>query len=64
MEDIISRGWEALYAARIGGPLTFRLLIQPVVAVFLGIRSGLKDAKEGRPGLFGPCSWTRRNSVI
>ena len=53
MEDIISRGWADL-VARLGGPLTFRLVIQPAVAVFLAIRSGLKDAKVGRPVFF----WT------
>ena len=53
MEDIISRGWDDL-VARVGGPLTFRLVIQPAVAVFLAVRSGLKDAREGRPVFF----WT------
>jgi uncharacterized membrane protein YidH (DUF202 family) len=51
MDDILSRGWDDL-VARLGGPFTFRLIIQPAVAVFLAIRSGLKDAKEGRPVFF------------
>ncbi|QDV34755.1 hypothetical protein ElP_26500 [Tautonia plasticadhaerens] len=29
--------------------MTFRLIMQPVVAVFLAIRAGLRDAREGRP---------------
>ena len=29
--------------------MNFRLIIQPLVASFLAIRSGLKDAREGRP---------------
>jgi len=33
---------------RIGGPLTFRLVIQPTVAAFFAIRAGLKDAQAGR----------------
>ena len=53
MDDILSRGWDDL-VARVGGPLTFRLVIQPAVAVFLAVRSGLKDAREGRPVFF----WT------
>jgi hypothetical protein len=31
-------------AGRIGGPMTFRFVVQPAVAAFLGIRAGLKDA--------------------
>jgi uncharacterized membrane protein YidH (DUF202 family) len=45
---MLSRGWEHLLD-RVGGPLTFRLLIQPAVAVVLAIRAGLEDAREGRP---------------
>jgi hypothetical protein len=33
---------------RLTGPLTFRIFLQPGVAVFLGIKAGLKDAREGR----------------
>jgi len=35
--------------ARLTGPLHFRLILQPLVAIALGIRDGLKDAKAGRP---------------
>jgi Flp pilus assembly protein TadB len=38
--------------ARINGPLKFRLLLQPSMATFLAIRSGLKDAREGKPAYF------------
>jgi hypothetical protein len=34
---------------RIEGPLSFRIIIQPLVAVILAVRAGLKDAREGRP---------------
>ena len=34
------------------GPLTFRLIIQPIVAATLAIRAGLKDAREGSPPYF------------
>jgi hypothetical protein len=43
MEDMISRDWEDL-VGRVGGPLTFRLVIQPTVPVILAIRAGLEDA--------------------
>ena len=34
--------------------MTFRLILQPAMALFLAIRSGLKDAKLGNPPYF----WT------
>jgi hypothetical protein len=38
--------------ARVTGPMKFRLVLQPAMAVFLAIRDGLKDAREGRPAYF------------
>jgi hypothetical protein len=35
-------------ARRVGGPLTFRLIVQPIVAAYFAIRAGLRDAREGR----------------
>ena len=32
---------------RVDGPLKFRLVLQPAVAVFFAIRDGLKDSREG-----------------
>src|ERR1700741_4523285 len=48
MDDIISRVWENL-VARPTGPMSIRLVVQPIGASLLAIRSGLKDAREGRP---------------
>jgi hypothetical protein len=39
-------------AERASGPMWLRLILQPLVAGFLAIRSGLRDAKEGRPPYF------------
>ncbi len=39
---------------RVSGPMKFRLLLQPTVAAIFAIRSGLKDAKAGKPPYF----WT------
>lgn len=39
---------------RVGGPMTFRLILQPTMATLLAVRAGLKDAREGRP----PYLWT------
>lgn len=48
MEELLVRTWQHLLG-RIGGPLSFRLAIQPAVAAILAIRAGRKDAREGRP---------------
>ena len=34
---------------RLVGPGRFRFILQPLVAIILGIRSGLSDARAGRP---------------
>jgi hypothetical protein len=32
---------------RVSGPMKFRIVLQPLMATFLAIRSGLRDAKNG-----------------
>jgi hypothetical protein len=51
MEDSIARFFENLMG-RVGGPMTFRLILQPLMAIFFAVRSGLKDAKESKPAYF------------
>jgi hypothetical protein len=53
MDDVIGHLWEN-FGGRVGGPLTFRLILQPMVASFLAIRAGLVDARMGKPPYF----WT------
>jgi hypothetical protein len=53
MEDMFVRLYEGLLA-RIGGPMTFRIILQPTMAALLALRAGLKDAHDGRP----PYLWT------
>ena len=53
MDEILARIWENL-GGRIGGPMTFRLLIQPLMVSVFAIRAGIKDARAGRPPFF----WT------
>ncbi len=36
-------------AARVTGPMSFRFILQPAIALFLGIRDGLLDARAGTP---------------
>ena len=51
MEEMAIRFWENL-VGRVGGPMTFRLILQPIMAAIFAVRSGLKDAKEGKPAYF------------
>jgi hypothetical protein len=53
VDDLLARLWEHL-GGRVGGPMTFRLLLQPLVASVLAARAGWKDAQTGRPPYF----WT------
>lgn len=39
-------------AERVSGPMNMRLFLQPLMAIFFATRSGLKDAKEGKPPYF------------
>jgi hypothetical protein len=43
MEDAWIRFWSDM-VARTSGPMWFRLVLQPLVAVFFGVRAGLRDA--------------------
>jgi hypothetical protein len=38
--------------ARVHGPMAFRFVIQPLVAIFFAVRDGLSDAKAGRKAYF------------
>jgi len=64
LRDAFNRGGLYLFShefledipKRLTGPGRFRFILQPVVAILIGIRSGLADARAGRPpylyGLF------------
>ncbi len=52
MEHQLGRVW--YLGIRISGPMKFRLILQPAMAIFLAVRSGLKDARDGKPPYF----WT------
>lgn len=53
MDEVLARLWENL-GGRVGGALWLRLLLQPAIATFLAIRSGLADSRAGKP----PYLWT------
>ena len=48
MEDPFARGFRQLLE-RPAGPLHLRLVLQPIVASFLAIRAGIRDARLDRP---------------
>ena len=53
LTDILGRFWHEILA-RPSGPLAFRLVLQPLMAVYLASRDGWHDAKNNRT----PYLWT------
>src|SRR5215211_2651697 len=51
MRDMLLRGLLNI-ADRVGGPMTFRVILQPLMATLLATRAGWKDAQTGRPPYF------------
>jgi hypothetical protein len=51
IEGIFTNLWKTLIG-QLHGPLAFRLILQPSVAVILAIRVGLRDSRAGRPAYF------------
>jgi hypothetical protein len=47
MEEALRQAWDNLFD-RVDGPMSFRLVVQPVVATFLAIRAGWTNVREGR----------------
>jgi hypothetical protein len=51
MDDALATFWTNL-VGRLTGPMTFRLILQPVMATIYAVRDGTRDAREGRPPYF------------
>jgi hypothetical protein len=51
MEDILTRIFENL-VDRVSGPMHFRFILQPLMAVIFAVKDGMKDAREGRVPYF------------
>ena len=51
MEDVIQRFVEG-FMSRLEGPFSFRMIVQPLMAVIFATLDGLKDAKWGKPAYF------------
>jgi hypothetical protein len=53
--DIMDNVWARVATqllARVSGPMKFRLVLQPAMAAFFAIRSGLADARAGKAPFF------------
>jgi hypothetical protein len=50
-DDLLTRFWTDL-VGRLTGPMTFRLILQPLMAILIAVRDGVKDAREDRPPYF------------
>lgn len=51
VDETVTRFWQELMA-RPSGPLAFRFVLQPLVAIGYALRDGVRDAKTGRPAYF------------
>ena len=51
--EVFARIWQNLLD-RPGGPMTFRIILQPIMATVAALLDGLKDARAGR----APYFWT------
>jgi hypothetical protein len=54
------------FIGRSDGPISFRLILQPAVAIILAIRAGMRDARYGRPPFLWAVWWNqdRRQELI
>ena len=64
LEEALARGWANL-VGRLSGPMSFRIFMQPAMAIFFAIRAGVKDAQHNNPTFLGcaisnPASWRAR----
>ena len=51
MDDVLARISSDLFG-RLDGPLSFRFVLQPLMAVLYATRDGIGDARRGRPPYF------------
>lgn len=53
LQDLLLRQWNDLLS-RPSGPMAFRFVLQPAMAIFLALRDGFEDARTGQ----APYFWT------
>jgi hypothetical protein len=52
--EVHQRFWGDIIA-RVGGPMTFRFILQPTMALIAALHDGIRDAREGHKSFF----WSR-----
>jgi len=60
MQDFLTNVLDKI-VARLTGEMSFRFILQPVIAVILGIRDGLMDAKAGTPPFIADLIFSPKN---
>lgn len=50
-DELLARIAENL-VGRVSGPMKFRLVLQPLMAIIFAVKAGLKDARDHRPAYF------------
>jgi hypothetical protein len=46
--DELSRAIEQLFG-RLNGPMYFRFILQPIMAIIIAVRAGIRDARQNKP---------------
>jgi hypothetical protein len=59
MHGPFSNPWAGLLS-RTEGPLKFRFFLQPAMSIFLAVRNGIQDSREGKPPYF----WELRKDPV
>jgi hypothetical protein len=57
---LFSRAFLEDIPKRLGGPGRFRFVVQPMIAIAIGIRGGLSDARAGKPAYLQGIVFNRR----
>ncbi|MFZ0886439.1 MAG: hypothetical protein WAN14_23760, partial [Candidatus Acidiferrales bacterium] len=58
------RDWERIVHdlfARLDGPLHFRFIFQPLMAIIFAVIDGVKDARAGKPAYFWELLFTPKS---
>jgi hypothetical protein len=62
VDDTLIHFWNDL-VGRLTGPMTFRLILQPLMSSLNAVRDGVNDAREGRPPYFWAIFTDNDNAV-
>jgi hypothetical protein len=60
--DVQHRFWSDMFA-RVGGPMTFRFILQPTMAGLAALHDGIKDARGGHKSFFWSALWDKSHET-